>query len=858
MLASQSTPIQHFLPPMLSSPPSRAATPSSSSNGPPPLSATAVSILGPTQPEDGSSSLFLHHSISASATLNGFVQHQDSTAQPSTPDPNADVDPQIIEALKSKDRIFVLKLGETMESLIREPSKMRMDVTAATTYQRMLVHRCSSFYKTALEVDQITKVFYIMLTPDSHIPERKISDLIPAEPTPQPAIKIMRRTQQDRKPKSQANSVAGDDAELSDVEPSEAGSLGGKSTSTSGYTKKRPTIEEREAAYKEARSRIFMGFEEKEKGNMNSSSSSLSLTSSSAGAGSSVGDLEESSSPATESEWSTSNVKENRKDFRRGSGASYGRTTLSGPTSVRNSRASSPSFKYASIYDSPPSASYYDPHLPYHEPPNPGYHPSQYAAPYPPQGHPSSAPFSPPYPYYPPYNPYQPPPQPQPQPQPQPHPADCMPPTNGEMYANQMGPGSNFAWHNQPPPHMQLPQPPQPHSNPNQMINAPPHPGQGAPYVSYAFPPYSYPAPGYYPTPGQMAPSYPNPAAVPVYDVSRPPNGSASPLNRGRPSVNNAMNGPVNSTRNSSGLGMNGAPKGRSGPTVPPTRSGWSYGPGIGMGGYVTSGGDLVGPRLSSSRRQSGNGSGSSGYSRASSINDDVSSTASSSTTSSSSRRTYTSTSSQHPLPPRPDWAVGMTPSNPSLGRHYHDHHSRSMSSTNVARNGAGTGPVNVVLPPSGPGMPPPPHPTDFPPLTPSAIPERHPPNSITMGAWGNSNSRTVLLPAQGQHQRSSAKLYPNSAHNMSIYHFDESDSSFERPPPKFTELYNHKSGKRHPASSVGGVGRLQDGEKDQRAKNDSLVEQIAAVGIGEQGLPAAAPVKSAAQESSSALTIST
>ena len=31
-----------------------------------------------------------------------------------------DVDPQIIEALKSKDRIYVLKLGERMESLIND------------------------------------------------------------------------------------------------------------------------------------------------------------------------------------------------------------------------------------------------------------------------------------------------------------------------------------------------------------------------------------------------------------------------------------------------------------------------------------------------------------------------------------------------------------------------------------------------------------------------------------------------------------------------------------------------------------------------------------------------------------------
>ena len=437
---------------------------------------------------------------------------------------------------------------------------------------------------------------------------------------------------QDRKPKSQANSVAGDDLELSDVEPSEAGSLGGRSTSTSGHSKKRPTIEEREAAYKEARSRIFMGFEEKEKGNMNASSSSLSLTSSSAGAGSSVGELEESSSPTTESERSASNIRENRKDLRRGSGASSSRNGLpnfSGPTSVRNSRASSPSssFKFASIYDSPPPASFYDPHGAYPEPLNPGYHPSQFSAPYAPSGHPSNVPFTP-YPYYPQYNLYPPP------PQPQPHPIDGMPPTNGDMYANPMGSGNNFIWQNPNPlpPHLQHSQPPlQPHSNPNQMINVPPHPGQGPrpPFMQYPNPPYPYPMPGYYPPPNQMAPPLPNPPSLPVYDMSRPPGGSVGPLNPGRPGVNNTMGGLPNNGRNHRGPPgpvTNGTSKGRSGPT----RSPWSYGPGVGTGVFTPPQppGDVVGPRLSSTRRQSVNGSGSSGYSRTSSINDEVSSTA--------------------------------------------------------------------------------------------------------------------------------------------------------------------------------------------------------------------------------------
>lgn len=79
----------------------------------------------------------------------------------------------------------------------------------------------------------------------------------------------------------------------------------------------------------------------------------------------------------------------------------------------------------------------------------------------------------------------------------------------------------------------------------------------------------------------------------------------------------------------SNGNGANGA-KSRL-PIPPQARTAWSYGPGVGMGGYVApngiSAGDVVGPRLSSShRRPSGNSN--SGNSHASSNCDEVSSTA--------------------------------------------------------------------------------------------------------------------------------------------------------------------------------------------------------------------------------------
>ena len=73
----------------------------------------------------------------------------------------------------------------------------------------------------------------------------------------------------------------------------------------------------------------------------------------------------------------------------------------------------------------------------------------------------------------------------------------------------------------------------------------------------------------------------------------------------------------------------NGANGTKSRPPIPPqARTAWSYGPGVGMGGYVApsgiTAGDAIGPRLSSNHRRPGNSSNS----HTSSNCDEVSSTA--------------------------------------------------------------------------------------------------------------------------------------------------------------------------------------------------------------------------------------
>jgi hypothetical protein len=206
-------------------------------------------------------------------------------------------------------------------------------------------------------------------------PSKRISELVPVEQTKQPAIKIMSRTVQDRiraQSQSRTGSVNGEDAESSDVEPSEAGSLGGRSSAPIRL-KKGLTLEEREAAYIEARSRIFLDFEKKAKekdNDMSASSSTFSLVSGSAstsgGGSSSAGDIDDSISTApTESEFSGPVVRDTKGERRNGSGANSAGSSRSmlphkHPSSSRGSRAPSPSLTYASIYDPASNAVPYD------------------------------------------------------------------------------------------------------------------------------------------------------------------------------------------------------------------------------------------------------------------------------------------------------------------------------------------------------------------------------------------------------------------------------------------------------------------------------------------------------------------
>ncbi|KAI0091650.1 hypothetical protein BDY19DRAFT_931629 [Irpex rosettiformis] len=773
-----------------------------------------------------------------------------------------ETDPQIIEALRSKDRLWVLKLGEMMESLITERKQPRIDLTPATSYQRMLVHRCSAYYKLVPETDTVTKTISVYHRTDSRVPPRRMSELVPAEESAQPAFKIMQRLNPERRGRSQPESVTGDDGDFSDVETSEAGSVGGRSNVTGG-SKRHLTIEEREAAYNEARSRIFMGFEDKDKdkemekgSSANSSSISLVSGSGSVSAGqSSAGDMDDSvSSAATESEWSGPVTRDRRDRRRVGSGGSGPRSTrgtsynpASGSNSSRHSRAASPSsFTYPSLYD--PSGNSYDPTYAPQGPPH-GYI-QYYYPPYPPPQPTGVPPVMPGYTY--PYSSY-----PYPQPQPRQHSDPTSPnehPYPLPQQPQHVGypPQNPYGWAPPPPPppsHSAPPVTSPPHTNvslpgPPQAATHPSTPQGQMQYPGY-FPPQpyvQYPMPGYYgPAPYAPPPVGPmQPTSVPGY---YPDPSHVDPRFNGNGFDNHNHNRAASHNSNGHGRKHGGARK-----------QAWSYPSGVAASSlqYTPPGGnDIVGPRLNSRRTSSssqGNGNRTPG--------DETSSVTSSSTTSSSSQRTFTSTSSKHhPLPARPDWAVGLKAQPTLSSTRHHDHSNANSRNMSPARFGGnlpllGNQRNSQHMPPQ-----PPPQPTDFPPL--SSAPEKKTP--VIGGAWTNTSSiKSVLRPGpsgstSGQERSNALVHYPTSGPqqhpNPNMLRLqDDQEFTFERPPPKSNaELYNPKGGRRMPVNSPPGgnnTSSLSGGVGDTNGNYvvsgglgevDVLAEQVGGLRVGQQ-----------------------
>ncbi|CAE6382032.1 unnamed protein product [Rhizoctonia solani] len=646
-----------------------------------------------------------------------------TSAPPSDPGTRDEPDPTIVEALSgSKDRLFVLKLGDDFDNLLNErgtPGK-RCTYAPPSSYQRMLVHRCAQYYKLVIDADG--KSISVMLGPESRAPKSRISEIVPMEQAPTPAFKIMRRNADERaraKQPGRADST-GDDQPDGTAPPEEA------------KRRTQMTIEERTAAYNQARSRIFEGFQEKD---------------------------DQPSPPPTRRDSANSEPrwvdKQRRSDFSSSSRGSPVPQDMAIP------------------------ASYYPPML---------FNPNAPSAPaHPPQQYDPNVSQPPPVPYmygpqyYPMYAYY---PQPQYDPRQGPVPGMQMygPPPQGVAYP--FPPQHAATW---PPPIQPQPQP-QPLTQPETQRHGfppihPPQPGRHMHVQNDPFPPQQYMQPYQYA--GYMH----QPVLVPT-----PPDAPGS----GHSSRSGSRNG-------HSGHGSNGSNGGAKGPRAS-VGSPWSASTVATPMRSITGVNRRLSTSSSSTSAYSSSGGGAGSGSRTPA---DETASIASSTSSSSSRRTYTSTSttSKHPLPARPDWAVGLM-AEPNLSRTTSTSStdsrlrmtSRSSSGNQIPR--VGSGPVKLGT-------------TDFPPL-----------NGNGNGAV-NGGARTGAWGREG----SPANLFNNTMSPppplVADRRFEETDS-IGRPIPKSFGLYNPNTGA-GPAVLPAQVRSPQEG-------TDALAEQVSKLSVADGG----------------------
>lgn len=551
------------------------------------------------------------------------------------------------------------------------------------------------------------------------------------EQAPTPAFKIMRRTADERaraKQPGRADSTGDDQPD-------------GTGPAEEAKRRHQMTIEERTAAYNQARSRIFEGFQEKD------DQPSLPTR---------------RDSGNSEPRWAD---KQRRSDFSSSSRGSPNPQDMAIPASY-----------YPPMLFNPNA-----PSAPAHPPPQP-YDPNV-SQPVPYMYGPQYYPM---YAYYPqsPFDPRQ-----------APVPAMQMyaPPPQGVAYP--FPPQHAATW----PPIQPQPQPqPQPQHSPETRhafppMHPPPHPNRMHPHVQTdPFPPHQYMQP--YPYAGYMH----QPVLVPT-----PPDAPGS----GHSSRSGSRNG------HGSAHGSNGSNGGAKGPRS--SVGSWSASTVATPMRNVTGVNRRLSTSSSSTSAYSSSGGGPGSGSRTPA---DETASIASSASSSSSRRTYTSTSttSKHPLPPRPDWAVGLLPEG-SLSRTTSTGSSDSRLRMTPSRSSSGnqlprtnTGPVKL-----GTGTPA--NVTDFPPLNGNGNgPNGAANNGARTGAWGREGSPATLF---------GNNMNPPPGGRR----FEETDS-IGRPVPKSFGLYNPTTGA-GPAALPAQVRTSQEGGVQSA---EALADQVSKLSVAD------------------------
>ncbi|KAI1806808.1 hypothetical protein F4811DRAFT_103672 [Daldinia bambusicola] len=162
-------------------------------------------------------------------------------------------DEKLLEAMQSpKDRIFLLRLEQEVINFVQSSKEPYMDLPPNNSFCRMLTHKLADYYHMTHSFEAIQGSVRIFRTPFCRVPPSLASivgnttnnstNSTPPQLLPK---KIMRRGE---------DGGSGQASTSPSKATSEVGSDGKEKSST---TKDKPTREEREEAYKQARERIF-------------------------------------------------------------------------------------------------------------------------------------------------------------------------------------------------------------------------------------------------------------------------------------------------------------------------------------------------------------------------------------------------------------------------------------------------------------------------------------------------------------------------------------------------------------------------------------------------------------------------
>ncbi|CAO1614691.1 unnamed protein product [Jaminaea pallidilutea] len=130
------------------------------------------------------SSMRLQDGSMADASPSSTVPSTSASSGVSLTSPNSastsseELDETLQEALRSsRDRVFLLRQEQEMLDFVADTARSEMELPLMNSYQRLLVHRCADHFRLARDVDADTKAVKLSRTSETQAPSRSLMQI---------------------------------------------------------------------------------------------------------------------------------------------------------------------------------------------------------------------------------------------------------------------------------------------------------------------------------------------------------------------------------------------------------------------------------------------------------------------------------------------------------------------------------------------------------------------------------------------------------------------------------------------------------------------------------------------------------